>query len=375
MTYPTPKGRPLMDTALLIPSPVARTPQRSLRSRFRPGLSIGVSRPKTGITPAEAEALDRDGYVVLEGVLDADQLHRLRHRHGLLTQAEGLFGGAVELTRLQAFAASPDHAPLLRPIAAGLRLGYRAFRTLCLRGLFPLLPRWRDGLRSDHGSPGFGAAGDRSKGRRGSWFAREFRAAATAAAYFEPGAERVANLVNKDAAFDVCLDHPRVRAAVQHLLGEDARLSSLNARAAQPDGGGAQPLHTDWESGARDGRAMASNTLWILDDFTEDNGATRIVPGTHRTGTTPAEELADPMGPVQGERKILAPAGSVIVLNAHVWHGGTTNRTRKQRRIVQGYFARRGLPQQLDQNRALRSHTVRRLSPDLLRRIGALDPA
>ena len=198
------------------------------------------------------------------------------------------------------------------------------------------------------------------------------RAAFTAAAFHEPGAQRIANLLNKDAAFDVCLDHPRVLAAVQHLLGEEGQLSSLNVRTALPKGG-VQPLHTDWERGRCDGRAMACNTLWFLDDSAGENGSPRVVPGTHRSGQVPGQELHDPFGPVDGEQRITAPAGSVVVMSAHVWHGGTRNATRAPRTAVQAFFARRDQPQQLDQRRALVLDADRRWT-DKQRRLLGLGP-
>ena len=60
----------------------------------------------------------------------------------------------------------------------------------------------------------------------------------------EAGTARLANLVNKDPIFDLCWTHPKVLAAMSHVLGGDLRLSSLNSRAALP-GEGLQGLHTD----------------------------------------------------------------------------------------------------------------------------------
>src|SRR5690606_9837517 len=61
----------------------------------------------------------------------------------------------------------------------------------------------------------------------------------------EHGADRLADLVNKGEEFDVFYTHPKVLAAISHVLGSDIKLSSLNFRAAKP-GAGLQKLHVDW---------------------------------------------------------------------------------------------------------------------------------
>ena len=72
------------------------------------------------------------------------------------------------------------------------------------------------------------------------------------------------------------------------------------------------------------------NTVWMLDDFTPENGATRMVPGSHRWGRRPQDVLDDPMAPHPDEVLLTGKAGSVAVMNAHMWHGGTANRTRRR---------------------------------------------
>jgi ectoine hydroxylase-related dioxygenase (phytanoyl-CoA dioxygenase family) len=68
----------------------------------------------------------------------------------------------------------------------------------------------------------------------------------------------------------------------------------------------------------------------------------------------------------------LGKAGDVILTNAHMWHGGTANRTSHARRSLHGFYVRGDQPQQQYQKRLLRAATIERLSP-LLRRVLALD--
>jgi hypothetical protein len=176
----------------------------------------------------------------------------------------------------------------------------------------------------------------------------------------EAGTDRLSDLVNKGAVFDICFTHPRVLAAMAHVLHADFKLSSLNYRAALP-GHGHQKLHTDWGEPVTSGEFQVCNSIWLLDDFTADNGPTRLVPGSHLWGKLPADEMADPAAAHPNETVLLAPAGTVVIFNSHLWHGGTLNRTGAPRRALHSYFCRRTERQQLDQQRYLRAETRTRL--------------
>jgi len=175
----------------------------------------------------------------------------------------------------------------------------------------------------------------------------------------EAGTDRLSDLVNKDPMFDVCFTHPIVLAAIAHVLG-DFKLSSLNSRAALP-GQGHQALHADWGDPVPTGDYQVCNSIWLLDDFTSDNGATRVVPGSHRWGQRPSDVMSDPAAAHPDQVQLLAPAGTVVIFNSHLWHGGTLNNSAAPRRALHSYFTRRSHPQQLDQKKYLRPETGRRL--------------
>ncbi|WP_277481003.1 phytanoyl-CoA dioxygenase family protein [Catalinimonas alkaloidigena] len=177
----------------------------------------------------------------------------------------------------------------------------------------------------------------------------------------EEGADRLADLVNKDPIFDIFYTHPRVLAGVAHVLGRELKLSSLNYRAALP-GFGQQKLHVDWHEIVAPADYKVCNSIWLLDDFSAANGATRLVAGTHKNGKLPQDELEDQMATHPEEIIIEAPAGTVVIFNSHTWHGGTTNRTDKARRAIHSYFCRRDQPQQIDQSRYILPETKTRLS-------------
>jgi ectoine hydroxylase-related dioxygenase (phytanoyl-CoA dioxygenase family) len=177
----------------------------------------------------------------------------------------------------------------------------------------------------------------------------------------EGGTDRLADLVNKGSVFEPCFTDPRVLACVAYVLGE-FKLSSLNSRAALP-GRGHQDLHPDWGSPVEAGGYQVCNSIWLLDDFSVSNGATRVVPGTHRSGTLPRQAMPDPTAAHPDEVLITGRAGTVVVFNSHLWHGGTENRSGRQRRALHSYFTRRGNQQQLDQKKYIRPDTLARLSP------------
>ncbi|HTU19747.1 MAG TPA: phytanoyl-CoA dioxygenase family protein [Gemmataceae bacterium] len=188
----------------------------------------------------------------------------------------------------------------------------------------------------------------------------------------EPGCRRLANLVNKDEVFREVILLPRLLEYVRHVLGRHIKLSSLHARSADPHGIRGQPLHADMSAIADEHGPWVCNTLWMLDDFTAENGALRVVPGSHRFRRLPADSLADPLADHPDQVLLTGPAGSVVVLNAHAWHAGTANRADRPRTAMHAFYCRRDKPQQQYQKRLLSSQVQESLSP-ALRDLLALD--
>lgn len=188
----------------------------------------------------------------------------------------------------------------------------------------------------------------------------------------EPGARRLANLVDKGEVFERVVTHPDALEAVHHVLGDDFKLSSLNARSTDPWSPDCQPLHCDAGAVADSSGFWVCNTIWLLDDFTPTNGATRVVPRSHHWRQSPQEALADPQAAHPEEVLVLGQAGTIVVMNTHAWHGGTANRTGQPRRALHAFYTRGDKPQQQYQNALLRPETKAHLSPEA-RRILALD--
>ena len=190
----------------------------------------------------------------------------------------------------------------------------------------------------------------------------------------EPGARRLANLVNKGRVFRKIIVHPCVLPLVKHVLKGSVKLSSLNARSVNAYWDKPQPLHCDMGALPDEKGAWVSNVVWMLDDFTERNGALRVVPGSHRWNRLPQDALADTLADHPQQSLVTGPAGSLIVMNAHLWHGGLANQTRNPRTAVHAFYCRRDKPQQQYQKQLLDADLQAALPPEL-RELLALDDA
>lgn len=188
----------------------------------------------------------------------------------------------------------------------------------------------------------------------------------------EAGSRRLANLCNKGKVFRRVVVEPRLLALVEMVLGAEFKLSSLNARSANPQNGISQPLHADMGAIADDHGYWVCNSVWMLDDFTAENGALRVVPGSHRWNQLPQDVVDDPAASHPDEILVTGKAGTVVVMNAHCWHGGTANRTGRPRTALHAFYSRRDKPQQQYQQRILSADVLASLS-DIERRILAID--
>jgi ectoine hydroxylase-related dioxygenase (phytanoyl-CoA dioxygenase family) len=190
----------------------------------------------------------------------------------------------------------------------------------------------------------------------------------------EAHAQRLANLVDKGEVFHRAIVMPRVVECVRHVLGPQVKLSSLNARSADPNGEVPQPLHVDMAALPDEQGYWVCNTIWMLDDFTTENGATRVIPGSHKWGRRPQDVLEDPRAPHPQEMLVLGSAGSIAVMNAHAWHGGTANRTPAPRLAMHAFYCRRDKPQQQHQKQLLRPDVQDSFSPELREMLALDDP-
>lgn len=178
-------------------------------------------------------------------------------------------------------------------------------------------------------------------------------------AWFSHSNQRVFMLLNKSSTFLGLISHPSVLGLATACLGEHRLLSSITANIAMP-GNQAQPLHADQGYVAEPWRhSEVMNVAILLDHFSEENGATAVVPGSHLIGTNPPP-LTLPSIP------IVAPRGSLVGLDGRVWHGTGENRTaRTRRRAIFCYYCKPYLRQQENFSRSL--------APEVRERLTAVD--
>lgn len=190
----------------------------------------------------------------------------------------------------------------------------------------------------------------------------------------EANAPRLANLVNKGQIFQRVVETPQVLECMEHVLGSRFKLSSLNVRSADPYSDCSQPLHADSGAVADERGYWVCNSVWMLDDFTTENGAIRMVPGSQRWRRLPQDALADPVAPHPEEELLTGEAGTVVVMNAHMWHGATANRTGRKRRAMHAFYTRWDKPQQQYQKKLLSAEVQAGLSPSLRKLLAVDDP-
>ncbi|MCZ6677142.1 MAG: phytanoyl-CoA dioxygenase family protein [Candidatus Poribacteria bacterium] len=187
--------------------------------------------------------------------------------------------------------------------------------------------------------------------------------------YIDDKAQRVWNLVDKGEPFERAIQHPRVLTAMEYLLGEDCTLSSFTVNVIGPDAteGG---LHIDYPLGSmptpRPNFPLVANSVWFLDDFTLENGATRCIPGSHRR----LEARPEPNVQYDDEVQITAPKGSVMIINGSVWHGSSANHTNRDRVALLGFFCRAFLKPQQDHLKIVSQKVIDRATPTLTRLLG-----
>jgi ectoine hydroxylase-related dioxygenase (phytanoyl-CoA dioxygenase family) len=158
--------------------------------------------------------------------------------------------------------------------------------------------------------------------------------------------------------------NPRTLGFVRKILGDDCILSSLNGLTMAP-GGPNQALHLD-QAEPTPGIVININATHTLDDFTKENGATRIVPRSHaRTGRHRnfADEESNTI-------QIEAPAGSLIAFNGGAIHAGSANKTQSLRRCLHAFYTRPWVKAQWDYKRSFRPEMIASLSDDEKRLFG-----
>jgi ectoine hydroxylase-related dioxygenase (phytanoyl-CoA dioxygenase family) len=137
---------------------------------------------------------------------------------------------------------------------------------------------------------------------------------------------RIYNLLVHGPAFQRVPVHPNVLPVVEGVLDDGCLISSLSSIAIC-EGETPQPIHADDQLMPipKPHPPTVCNTMWAITDFTEANGATRIIPGSHLADASPVYGAPYDSVPAEMSR------GSVLVWHGSLWHGGGANTTPERR--------------------------------------------
>jgi ectoine hydroxylase-related dioxygenase (phytanoyl-CoA dioxygenase family) len=176
---------------------------------------------------------------------------------------------------------------------------------------------------------------------------------------------RIYNLLVHGDLYERIPVHPNVLPVVEGVLDGGCLVSSLSSIAIGPEES-AQPIHADDQliPIPKPHPPTVCNTMWALTDFTEDNGATRLVPGSHLLDHSPTYGQDYPSIAAEMSK------GSVLVWHGSLWHGGGANRTGTRRVGVAMNYCAGYIRQQENQQLGIPLEVARRFSPRLRQLVG-----
>ena len=164
--------------------------------------------------------------------------------------------------------------------------------------------------------------------------------------FYDPGygrnytAQRIWNLIDKDDIFLKIIGNKVIHSYLEKIFERQTThqtyyLSSFQAHIVGP-GSAPQKLHVDTPIPEEFPRwILKANTIWVIDEFTTNNGATEVLPGSHKLLTKPSATHAH----VPGLIKITAKPGSVILTHGTLWHRSSANHSDQRRTSLLGSFA------------------------------------
>lgn len=178
--------------------------------------------------------------------------------------------------------------------------------------------------------------------------------------------QRLYAVIEKTLACNPLVEHPLVLGLLDRLLEPNYLLSQLQAINIRP-GEAQQPLHYDdaFYLYPRPRRALGAATIWAIDPFTEDNGATVVIPGSHTW---------DDRGPTEADlaqlRPVLMPAGSLLFVAGTLWHGGGANRSAAGRLCATAQYCAPYLRQQENFSLSVSRERAKQCSEHVQRLLG-----
>jgi len=176
--------------------------------------------------------------------------------------------------------------------------------------------------------------------------------------------QRLYNVLAKTRCTDRLADHPRILGLMDLLFNPNFLLSQSQVINILP---GETQQATHFDDGfypiPRPRQALGAASIWAIDDFTEENGATVVIPKSHTWDGQQRPEQ-------EQEIHAIMPAGSVIFFLGTTWHGGGANQTEKPRLAVTHQYCEAFMRQQENYLLELDKKTVQSLSPELRALVG-----
>ncbi len=168
-------------------------------------------------------------------------------------------------------------------------------------------------------------------------------------------------------AFLDVFDHPKLLAPLSAVLGEGHIVYAYTSSSMPPGRTNySRRIHRDCPR-MIPGYCTNMGATVLLDDFTEDNGATYYLPGSHRQAAAPSDEEF-----TRNARRLVAPAGSVLFFDALLWHAGGDNRTSSWRHALTLNMCRPFMKQRLDLPRIMANMDLSGVSKVALQKLGFL---
>jgi hypothetical protein len=175
----------------------------------------------------------------------------------------------------------------------------------------------------------------------------------------------VNNLPVRTRDFDPLLEHSNIMALGKEFLGDHFILGEMRACNVEKCDKVAF-VHRDGHIPTHPGYPLAIVTMWTLEDFSAKNGGTIFYPGTHRLDYRPNAEILKNFTPMTFE----APAGSLLVFDANLWHGPSINSTGDSRWSLNSYYARWFMKPTFDMAARFSKEEFRKLTPAMKQLLG-----
>jgi Phytanoyl-CoA dioxygenase (PhyH) len=178
--------------------------------------------------------------------------------------------------------------------------------------------------------------------------------------------QRLYSVVEKTLLCNPLVEHPLVLGLLDRLFEPNYLLSQLQVIDILP-GEAQQPIHYDdaFYPWPRPRRALGAATIFAIDDFTEDNGATVVIPKSHAWGDrTPTSADLERLQPV------VMPAGSMLFFLGTLWHAGGANRSDASRLCVTAQYCAPFLRGQENYSLSISRDRVRACSEHVQRLLG-----